>query len=306
MQSNRELLAKADLALSELTSGGGLLQPEQSLKFMRLAIAEAKVMKRASVIPMKAASRIVDKARFSSRIMHKAASGNALSLADRSKPALGKVTLSSVEFKAQVNLTTSELQDNIEGQGFRDTIMELMAERVALDIDEVIVLGDVTSADEDLNSMDGLLAAATSNTVAAGSVPLNKTVLKLTMKAMPNAFLRDPSRLNYFTSLDAAADYHDAMADRIGQVGDSYVMENKPLSYRGAEVVGCANFAENTASMILTDPTNILIGMQQDIMFETDKDIEAGVVMLVATLRWVFKYAEETAVVKTTGIATTS
>ena len=35
---NRTILEKADLALSDLTIGGGLLQPAQAQKFMRILI----------------------------------------------------------------------------------------------------------------------------------------------------------------------------------------------------------------------------------------------------------------------------
>ena len=54
--------------------------------------------------------------------------------------------------------------------------------------------------------------------------------------------------------------------------------------------------------LLLTDPKNINVGIWRKVTMETDKDISAGVLVIVATLRFDTKYAEERAVVKSTGI----
>ena len=46
--SNRSILEKADLALADLTAGGGLLQPAQAQKFMRLLIKQSVLMQQAT------------------------------------------------------------------------------------------------------------------------------------------------------------------------------------------------------------------------------------------------------------------
>jgi hypothetical protein len=303
--TNRDLLQKADLALSELTSSGGVLQPAQSENFMRLMIEEARVLREATVIPMKSPIQIVDKVRFASRILKNGVSQQALSLGDRSKPGLSKTTLTAALFKAEADLDSETLEDNIEQGRFRDTIMQLMAESVARDMDEVIVQGDTTSADLFLASFNGMIAGATSNVVNASSVNLSKSILKQTIKAMPNEFLRDKSQLRFFTSLDAETDYKDQLADRGYAVGDKYVLENVPAAYGGVPVIGVPKFPENPTNVILTDPKNVLIGIWRQIMIETDKDISAGIVKIVATLRFVFAYAQETAAVKVTNVKTT-
>jgi hypothetical protein len=54
--------------------------------------------------------------------------------------------------------------------------------------------------------------------------------------------------------------------------------------------------------MLLLDPANMLFGVWRNIRVETDKDISAGVWIMVVTARVDFKFAHEPAVVKTTGI----
>lgn len=303
--TNRELLKKADLALSELTSAGGVLQPAQAENFMRIMIEEARVLREATVVPMRSPTQIIDQTRFASRILKPGVSQQALSINDRSKPNLYKTTLTATLMRAEVDLDAETLEDNIEQGRFKDTVMQLMAEAVARDMDELTVQGDTNSADAYLKQFNGIIAGATTNTVNASSVNLSKTVIKKAVKSMPNEFLRDRTQLRFLTSIDAETDYRDSLADRGTIGGDRYVLENVPVFAYGIPVVGVPKFPENPTSGILTDPKNIIIGIWRQIMLETDKDISAGIVKIVATLRWNFQYAFEPAVVKVTSIATT-
>jgi hypothetical protein len=54
----------------------------------------------------------------------------------------------------------------------------------------------------------------------------------------------------------------------------------------------------NATSILLTDPKNINIGIWRNIRVETDKLVSEGVLIIVATLRFDVKFAEESAVVK--------
>jgi hypothetical protein len=58
---NRTILEKADLALADLTTGGGLLQPAQAQKFMRILINEAVILKQATVVPMRSPKQLIEK-----------------------------------------------------------------------------------------------------------------------------------------------------------------------------------------------------------------------------------------------------
>jgi len=54
----------------------------------------------------------------------------------------------------------------------------------------------------------------------------------------------------------------------------------------------------DSTEMILTDPKNVNVGIWRNIRVETDKDVSAGVVIIVATLRFDTKLAEEPAAVQ--------
>jgi len=102
----RSILQKADLALSDLTSSGGLLQPAQAAKFMRIMIKASKVLGMATVVPMRAPIQLIEKIRFASRILRPGKEAIALPVGDRAKPSLGKVSLTAQLFKAEVRLAS--------------------------------------------------------------------------------------------------------------------------------------------------------------------------------------------------------
>jgi len=305
---NRTILEKADLALSDLTTGGGLLQPAQAQKFIRILIDESVILKQGTVVPMKSPKQLVEKIRFASRILRPGAEATALPAADRSRPDLTKTELDAQLFKAEVRLNNEVLEDSIERGELRQTIMQLMAEAISRDMDEVIIQGDTTSADLFLATLDGILKQATSNVVDAVNATTNKTIFKDMLKSMPSEFLRNKRMLRFYTSVDSEIDYRDSLADRATPMGDRRLEQDDQVFYSGVPVVDVPLFPEDlgggndTTNVLLTDPKNINVGIWRNIRVETDKDISEGVLVIVATLRFDVKFAEETAVVKTINV----
>ena len=301
--ANRTILEKADLALSDLLSGGELVAA-QAQKFIRLLIQESVVLGMANVRPMKSKSVEIDKIRFGNRVLRAGAEATALASGDRVKPDLSKTELSAKLFKAQVDLNDEVLEDNIEQGSLRQTVMELLGEAISRDMDEILVQGDTGSGDTFLASFDGMLAAATSNVVDGGTNAIGIDDLKAAIKAMPDEFVRNKRRLRFLTSIDAETDLRDAYLNRATVAGDRFLQEDAPILYSGVPVMDVPLFPENLGvgtnetNVLLLDPKNILVGIWRKLLVETDKDIESGVLKIVASLRFDFAYMEETAAVK--------
>lgn len=300
---NMSILQKADLALADLSSGG-ILQPETAQKFMRILIDESKLLKMATFVPMKAQKTEIPKIRFATRILRAGQEATALPVADRAKPNLSNVELDTKLFKAEVRLPDEVLEDNIEKDQLKATIMQLMGEAIARDMDEIAVQGDTASSDTFLAQFNGILKQSTSNIVDAASTALSKSVLRDMLKSMPKPFLRAKDLLRYLTSVDAKIDLTDALGNRQTAAGDTLTFDGAQVKYQGVPVDDIPLFPENLGggsnltNTILTDPKNVTVGMWRQVKMETDKDVSAGVVVIVATLRFDVKFAEETAVVK--------
>lgn len=305
---NRSLLAKADLALSDLTSSGGLLQPAQAAKFMRIMIKASRVLGMSTVVPMRAPKQLIEKIRFGSRVLRAGTEATALSAAERSKPDLSKVELNAQLFKAEVRLDNEVLEDSIEKAELRQTIMQLMAEAIARDTEEVVVRGDTASSDAFLAKFDGVLKQATSHTVDALDATPTKTLWKDMLKAMPSEYLRDKRALRFLTSVNAEIEYKDSLASRATTGGDDWLAKEGEVGYSGIPVVDVPLFAENVGTgshctnALLLDPKNVNVGIWRNIRIETDKLVSEGVLLVVATLRMDCKYAHEDAVVKASNV----
>lgn len=312
METNRSILEKAELALADIAGSNGILQTAQAQRFIRLLVKESKVMGMATVTPLRAPKQLINKTRFTSRVLRRGQEATALAEADVSKPAFSFVEHDAQLFKAEVRITDEVLEDNIEGDQLRQTVMSTLAERIATDMDEVIVQGDTASTDDFLTAFDGILALATSNVVNAGVTTLNKGILRDMLKTMPSEWLRNKGAMRFLTSVDAEIDYRDSLSDRMTMLGDQALAavgsETAVVGYSGVPVIDIPLFPENLGvgtnctNVILTDPKNIDVGIWRKIKIETDKDIRAGVLIVVATMRFDVVYQEELAVVKATNV----
>lgn len=302
--SNRTILEKADLALADLTAGGGILKPAQAQKFMRLLIKESVLMKLATVIPMGSPKQQISKIKFGSRILRPGQETTALPLADRAKPDLSSVELDAQLFKAEVRLSDEVLEDSIERGELRQTIMEMMAEAISRDMEEILINGDTVSADPFLAVMDGILKQATSNVVDAAGTPISKTLLQSMLKTLPSEHLRDKKAMRFLTSVDADLDYRNTLADRATVAGDRLLESDTPVLHGGVPVQPIPLFPENLGAttdqtaVVLCNPKNVHVGIWRQIRLEADRDISEGTLKIVATLRFDVKFAEEPGVAK--------
>lgn len=301
---NRTILQKADLALADLTAGGGILKPAQAQKFMRLLIKDSPLMRLATVVPMQSPKQQLSKIKFGSRVLRPGAEATALPLADRARPDLSQVELDAKLFKAEVRLSDEVLEDSIERGELRQTIMEMMAEAISRDMEEVLINGDTLSADPFLAVMDGALKQATSNVVDAGGAAISKSLLRDMLKTIPSEHLRDKKAMRFMTSVDADLDYRNTLAERATAVGDRLLEGDTPVLYSGVPLQPIPLFPENLGAgsdqtvILLCNPKNIHVGIWRNIRVESARDISEGTLKIVATLRFDVKFAEEPGVAK--------
>jgi HK97 family phage major capsid protein len=309
MTSNRALLEKADLAIADLTAAGGYLKPSQAKRFMRLLIKQSALLQLATVVPMAAPSEEISRIKFGSRVLRPGREAVALTAAERAKPDLSRIGLDTRIFKAEVRLSDEVLEDNIEQGELRQTIMELLSEAIARDMEEIVINGNVASTDVFLAQMDGVLVQAQSNVVDAAGAVINKDLLNALIKSLPSEYLRDKSSMRYLTSVDAELDYRNTLAERSTAIGDKFLEGDAPVLYSGVPLQPIPMWPENLGTtadrtaIVLTNPKNVYVGIWRQIRIETDRDISEGVLKIVATLRFGTRFGEEQAVAKAVGVA---
>lgn len=303
---NAALVKKADIALSDLSTNGGLLNPEQTDQFVQILMDSPTILNAARVVTMNAPQKKINKIGFGSRMLRPAVSATALNASDRSKPDLGQITLNTKEVIAEVHIPYDVFEDNIEGGnisapmgssagGLQDTIMTLIGQRVALDLEELGILGDTGSGDAYLALCDGFIKRATAHVVDAGGATIAKEVFKAAIKAMPDKYLRQRSAVEFFISTDNETEYRDTVANRVTGLGDSALVSANAMSVFGSPL-NAAPLMPNSKG-IYTNPKNLIFGVQRRVHIEYDKDIRARKFIIVVTARVDFQVEETDAMV---------
>ncbi len=299
-----EIIEKA-FTSGDLASGG-LLNPEQAAAFIRKLIDATVALREGRRIPMAAPKRLVEKIGFGSRIMQAATEGTAP--ATTHKPSTSKVELSVVEALAAVDITYSSLEDNIERQNLQQTILDLIAERAALDLEELALHGDTADPDSYLALLNGWFKQATSHVVDAANAPVSQDLFIDALKALPAKYMRNAAEWRFYVHRNVELDYRSLLAERATGAGDRYLLENAPVFVGGVPVVfvpaikSRASGTDTVSDALLVHPQNLIAGFHREISTELERKPRARVIESTTTVRVDFKYEEEDAVVKITNI----
>lgn len=307
-QSNRNILQKAEFALSHLVTNGGLLFPTQAKKFMRLSIDEAVLLGQVTYRPMSRAKEEIDQIKFGSRVLRAAQELTPLPVADQTVPDVSKVELDAQEFIGEVTISDRVFEENIEQGDFRQTIMQLLSPAVGRDLEEVVINGDKTSADPFLAQFDGILVQAQSNVVDWAGAPIGEDLFHDMLKALPPRYRKNRNQLRFYTASDAEVNLRRQRKDRESPAGDKFLETDAPIVAAGIPVQGVPLFPENLGAaadqtvVILTHPKNIHVGVRREIRIEWERSIRRRALSIVVTLEADTKFAEEEGVVKAIGV----
>ncbi|CAI6222225.1 phage major capsid protein [Bacillus subtilis] len=304
--TNQEAIRKAEMTLSSLNTGG-LMNPTQASAFIRMVQDAPTILKDARVIPMDHDTQKIEKIGFGQRILRAAQEGKGLTTDQKAVPTTSTVNLSTKEVIAEVNITYDTLENNIEKEGLQNTIMQILAERAAVDIEELIVNGDKTSSDPYLAQLDGLRKQAVSHIVDVNGEELTRATFKKGVKAVPSKYLRIPQDFRFYTSPGLEVEWKDRVADRQTNLGDAAVQGGlssafgipvKGISNMQPYTIGEADATTDVSDIILTHPKNIILGFSRNIRIEVDKDIRRRMFVIVLTAKLDSTFEEEDAVAK--------
>jgi hypothetical protein len=323
MSSNNALLRKADLAIADIQTQGAELLPEQAASFIRRLMVQPSLIRQCRVVEMLGPKRNINKIGFGQRILRKAISATALTQSQRSKPTFDQIQLDTKEQIAEIRLPYDTIEDNIERAsaanneasntgpgGLRQTVLDMIADAAARDIEELGILGDtdyVNGADADdqayLSQLDGWLKTglAHGNLVDAAGATVTKNIFKQALKTLPKQYLRNRGAMRHYVSNNNEVEYRDTLANRATSLGDTMTQGSDVAYAYGVPVSAVQLMPEDKG--LFTDPMNLIMGIQRSVSLEFDKDITARVYIIVLTTRIDFQIEEPEAVVVFDNIA---
>ena len=313
MQDNRSLtkmpvyVQKADMALSDLTSGGKLVN-DQWKRFYLVAIKGQVVMGRVRNVKLTRETTDIPKmTTFGTQVLHPGTESQGLTAAQRVKPGFGNVQITSTEVVAQVDYPRYALKDQVEGPAFKNTMITYLALHVKRDMENLIINGDTTSANTLLALFDGLLAGASSNVFAA-SGSLSSSMLASTRMTMPSEFKQQPN-LAYFTNEYAYDNLWTEYESRGTGFGDSKLTQGgTSLPFRGKQVYEVPQWPDDLGggtdtNVLFLDPKNFIFGLHENMEMDSEYNIRERTWTVVITMRLGQAFEHEPAVVKTTGVS---
>lgn len=297
MATPSQVLARADLAISNLSTDGGLLQPEQANVFLDMVKDEPTLVNQVRTIKMKSTEEKINRLGFGSRIMHAARTSGSLNddgsndrrmlKTNRSKPDTSQITLTCSEIQADVRLNYETLEDNIEGQSFEAHVMRLIAQQCALDLEELALWGDTSSGDAYLALQNGWIKRATAHVADNLGAGPNPDMFANALLAMPQKYLKYlPQMRGYITHANMTR-YRQIVAKRLTGYGDSALQNTGPQAAFGLQLEAAPLLAADGvgATGLVTFPQNLILGIRRDISVETDRDISAREILIVVTMR---------------------
>jgi len=141
MPNNNELIRKAALTTGGVTSG--LLNPEQSAKFLKMTFEATPLGALVRKETRRAKSGEIDKIGIASRILRKKTENNDDGY--RAKPNFGAVEYATTAVRLPWEITEETLRENIEGEGLEATITDLMTKQLGIDREDLCINGDTAT-----------------------------------------------------------------------------------------------------------------------------------------------------------------
>jgi len=187
---------------------GGLLNPEQSARFLDYMFDATVIGKVARTVRMKSDTAEIDRMSVGEKLMKLASEAD--NTAVNSGVTFSKISLTTKKLRMDWELSTESLEDNIEGADLEDHIARLMATQAGNDIEDVLLNGDTSLTGDALyKSFDGVVkkAKASGRVVDAAGAGVSREVFNKALKAMPRKYKQRRGDLRFLAGSNLIQDF---------------------------------------------------------------------------------------------------
>ena len=272
---------------------GGLLNPEQSARFLDYMFDATVIGKVARTVRMKADTTEIDRMGVGEKLMKLATEGDNTN-SDNAAVTFSKISLTTKKLRLDWELSTESLEDNIEGADLEDHIARLMATQAGNDIEDVVLNGNTSlSSDQLYKAFDGVVkkAKADAHVVDAGGAAISRAVFNSALKALPRKYKQRRTDLRFLAGSNLIQDYLYATSQNIQNVNPQDIASgiirgevapvSGPAGYVAPYAFGIpivevpllnetqdgtySAAAGSHGDVHLTFPNNVVIGIKRDV-----------------------------------------
>ena len=198
----------AGVHVASENGNGGLLNPEQSARFLDYMFDATVIGKVARTVRLKADTAEIDRMSIGEKLMRLASEGE--NTGENSAVTFSKISLTTKKLRMDWELSTESLEDNIEGADLEDHIARLMATQAGNDIEDVLLNGDTSLTGDALyKSFDGVVkkAKASGRVVDAAGAAVSREVFNKALKAMPRKYKQRRGDLRFLAGSNLIQDF---------------------------------------------------------------------------------------------------
>ena len=271
---------------------GGLLNPEQSARFLDYMFDATVIGKVARTVRMKADTTEIDRIGVGEKLMKLATEGDDTSA--NAAVTFSKISLTTKKLRLDWELSTESLEDNIEGADLEDHIARMLATQAGNDIEDVLLNGNTALTGDPLyKAFNGVVKKAKTygHVVDAGGAAVSRAVFNSALKALPRKYKQRRTDLRFLAGSNLIQDF--LYANSIGtnqtipqDIASSIIRGDvQPLSGPAGYVAPYAfgipivevpllpetqtgDYSGTTGShgdIHLTFPNNVVVGIKRDV-----------------------------------------
>ena len=187
---------------------GGLLNPEQSARFLDYMFDATVIGKVARTVRMKSDTTEIDRMSIGEKLVKLATEADNTGV--NSPVTFSKISLTTKKLRMDWELSTESLEDNIEGADVEDHIARMMATQAGNDIEDLILNGDTALTGDALyKSFNGVVkkAKTSGRVVDAAGANISRAVFNSALKALPRKYKQRRTDLRFLAGSNLIQDY---------------------------------------------------------------------------------------------------
>lgn len=291
-----------------------LIQPEEADRLIDYVVDESQMFREASVERMTTNEQTIRFINLSSGILRLATCNEtpteSVSITNTNK------CLKTISLDAKFFLCDDDLQDGITGPQLEQQIMRMTAETIANETERIAWMGNTNGSYTDPSNVNNAVMGARDmwyrqlqqghilngggfSGADAGDRTITFHKLNCLQRALPTKYRRNPEQLRIYMPSDMWVDYAELHQGRETVLGDRSLLGPVPREHMSTPIVpvpliptniracGCESLATSTGTfMVITDPANLVVGIQKNITFERWRDGPRHLTWLIWTFRF--------------------
>lgn len=266
MPTNKTIINKAGSTISTSNIAHGLLNREQSKKFIQQTFEATNLGSLVRHVMRTAKSGEIDKIGIGSRLLR-------AKVENKDDGYRANVTTSVIEYACKAvrlpwEITEETLRENIEGQQLEAIITNLMTTQLGIDLEDIYLNGDESTSSDDkdydfLKLNDGWIKQINNGGHvydASNDTGMSLDMFYKTLQQLPNKY--NNGKLRWLMSPKRAQDWELYLMNQIigkgGSVPESVYTQPVHIPH-----VSCPSMSDD--KIILTDPKNLVVVNTYDV-----------------------------------------